>query len=528
MNTLRYLGRCLIVAALLAARGSVGAAEVKAGSGPKSLATVGLPGLDTRISLDLKDAMDIGDFIKYLATKANLNVVIGSGVTGTIKLMLQDVTVGEALDIVLAANNLAYEVKGNIIKILSADEYSRLNGQSFYDRKATKIIELKYAVPSRLAAMLGEMKSTVGTIVFDDASGTLVLIDTPDRIQAMEALVAREEIPPEQRVRRTVTKVFALQHATVEELQPEVAAQLTKDVGQLRVDKRTKTLIVTDLPAAMEKVAKLIATFDRKSRQVFIEAKIVQVSLQDASDFGINWDHLFQGINPRFSLQMASTVGAPIGGSGANLVYRTLLGGSDLSVVMHALQTIGDTKILSSPHIATVDGQEATIKVIRNQPYVEQQFESGTTNVIGQTYKFVEVGVSLNVTPRINEDRMIAMEIKPEISDIPEWYRGDPQQGTPVVEKSVAETSVLVKDGETIIIAGLIRNERIDSTDSVPFLGRIPLIGNLFKYTSHNNANNELVVFLTPRLITGEEPFPLSRDLEKTPKEKRPVAETSM
>ena len=493
----------------------------------------GLPGLDKKISLDIVEAMDVVDLIKFLAQKADLNVVIGREVTGTTKLMVKDVTLGDALEIVLAANNLAYEVKGNIIKVMSDKEYLALYGEGFYDRKQAKIIQLRYATPSKIAALLEQVKSSIGKIVYDDGTGSLVLIDTPDKIKEMEGVVQQAELPTVLRVMPTVTTNFALQYAKVEDLEPQITALLTKDgsIGQLRTDKRTKTLVVTDLPHVVQKIADVVRLFDRENKQVFIEAKIVQVNLTDSFKLGVNWDHVLEGLGPRFTLDTVSAF--PLGLSSATptapasfgqLTYRTVVGGNDLNMVVEALSTMGDTKVLSSPHIATMDGQEATLKVIQNQPYAELTYEVGTTNITGKSYKFIEVGVTLAVTPRINENNFITMEIKPEISTIIGTYDAAGGQGVPIVKKSVAETTVSVKDGVTIIIAGMINETKDKQVSGIPLLRSIPVLGALFRWTTEDTANAETIVFLTPRIVTGAQPFLRSNDMKKRPRGSSPTA----
>jgi len=175
-------------------------------------------------------------------------------------------------------------------------------------------------------------------------------------------------------------------------------------------------------------------------------------------------------------------------------------------------------RILSNPQIAVADGEEATIEVVDDQPYKELQLESGTTNVTSVTYVFKKVGVQLGVTPRIGDDGMINVAVRPEISDIVAWYDGAPQEGTPVIRKSVAETTLVIKDGVTLIIGGLIQNRKDNTKRSVPFLGSIPLIGGLFRYDANTSQNSETIIFLTPRIVTGEEPFMRMGDQKKQPK----------
>lgn len=491
---------------------------------PHLMTEYNLPGLDKKISLDVMEAMDVVDLIKFLSMKGDLNVIVGREVTGTTKLVLKDVTLGEALEIVLAANNLAYEVKGSIVKVMTDKEYRDLYGEGFYEQKQAKVINLKYGLPSRVAGLLAEVKSSIGKIVHDDSTGNLLLIDTPPKIREMEEVVRNSEVPSMQRTFPTVTTNFVLQYAKIEDIEPQVKLLLTKDgakeVGEVRGDKRTKTLIVTDLPVAMQRIADLVAIFDRPQKQVFIEAKIVEVKLSDEFRLGVKWDHLLEGLGPRFALQTVSQFPAGLGAadSKASLNYQTIVGGGELNVVVDALATTGDAKVLSNPHIAVLDGEEATIKVITSQPYAETTFESGTTNIVGKTYKFIDVGVSLGVTPRINEMGFITMNIRPEVSTADTLYDAGTGQGVPIVKKQYAETSVSVKDGVTIIIAGMISEQKSKQISKVPLLGSIPLFGMLFRSETATTANTETVVLLTPRIVTGAKFFERGKDMKKPTK----------
>jgi type IV pilus assembly protein PilQ len=305
-------------------------------------------------------------------------------------------------------------------------------------------------------------------------------------------------------------------------MQRQIGDLLTKESGSVRADARTKTLIVTDVPDNMQRIESMVKLFDRRPRQVFIEAKIVEVALDDRFSLGVNWSQFLEGLQPRFALQAASQPGLVAGPVG-RLTFNTIVAGQDLELVVEALKDFADTKILSNPQIAVVDGQEALIEVVENQPYKEIKMEAGTTNVTGVSYKFEKVGVQLAVTPRITDEEMISVAIKPEISSISTWYDGPPQQATPVIRKAVAETSVLVKNGVTIIIGGMITDRKDRTTRTVPLLGSVPLLGRFFRNDGVSARNSEIVVFLTPRVITGEEMFPRVRDMSKEPKPLREV-----
>ena len=498
---------------------SVEKAEAKpAVLGVRRLADYDLPGLTNKVSLESTLTWDVVQLVEFLTQQAGLrNVVISKGVAGSTKLRFEGVTAGEALEVVLSVNNLAYEMKNGILTIMTDDEYKALYGVSFYDHKKVKIVELRFADPDRVGKMLAAVKSAIGTVVPDPVTGTLILIDTPDKIVEMQEIVARADLSTVSRVVPTEMRTFVLQYANVEDILTQVTAILTKEVGAVRADKRTKTLIVSDLPHNMLKIEQMIKLFDKIPRQVFIEAKVVETTLSDDFSMGINWQHLFQGLDPRFSLQTVSQPGLPTPAA-LSLNFNTITSGGDLQAVLNALKSIGSTRILSNPHIAVLDGQEASIEVVEDQPYKEIQLESGTTNITGVTYQFKKVGISLAVTPRINDQGFVHMAVKPEISSITQWYDGAPQQGTPVVQKSLAETTVIVKDGVTIIIGGMIKDQKDKNTTSVPILGSIPLLGRLFRSDTINTVNTETIVFLTPRIISGEEPYLLMKDMKKVPK----------
>ena len=519
-----------LVAATVAMVLPVSAQEDMASPTPMRLKDYDLPGLNTPVNLTTLEAWDVVQIVEFLAHKGGLkNIVIGQGVTGqTTKLRFEGATVADALELVLSVNKLAYNVEGDILEIITDEEYRKRHGVSFFNNKRVEIVDLKYADASHVSQILSSVKSEIGTVVADPVTGTLLLIDTPAKIVEMQAIVAKADIATVSRVVPTETQTFRLQYAEVDDVREEVSALLSPSAGSLRTDRRTKTLIVTDLAHNMRKIEDLLIAFDRRPRQVFIESKIVQVGLGDQYKMGVDWEHVFNSVDPRFSLntsvqpKIEGAEGIVAAGSGiGSLTYHTILGGGDLTVILDALKTVGETKILSNPHVACLSGEEAVIKVVTERPYAEAQLETGTTNVVGETIKFIEVGVSLEVTPRINDSGLISMAIRPEVSSV----IGDFQayREVPIVRRSFAETSVLVKNNETILIAGMIENTREDSESRVPFFGRIPLVGMLFKSTSEVIRTDETVVFLTPRIVTGEEPYLLIKDMKKKPKPLRSV-----
>jgi len=491
----------------LGARGGDLFAKEKKDLASRSLSLSKFPGLSKKISIDLK-GMDIVELLRYLAVKGELNIVTSPGISGKVNLLLSNVSLADLLEIVLATNNLAYEVKGNIIKVMKAEEYEALYGEKFYDQRKVETVHLKYASVNNISAVLANIKSNIGRIISDVRTGTLVLIDTPQKIEQMKEIIKKTDQP-------AVSKAFKLEYAKVEEIKDKINAVLTPNVGSLQIDARTNQLIVSDLPYKLEKVEELIKTFDKREKEVFIEAKIVQVSLSDEFKWGIDWDRLTWTGNKGYSFLTQSHFPIDMGSYGKLTVDTAKT--NDLDIILSALQSVGETKIISNPHLAVLDGHEAKIVVAKKQPYaITTTTLSEGQSTTATEITFVDIGVSLSVTPTINEEGFITMDIKPEVSEFVEYYEyGTTPTKVPVVESRNAETTVTVKDGVTVIIAGLIKEGKVKNVSKVPLLGDIPILGNLFKSISDQVVRTETIIFLTPRIISGEESFLLERDKER-------------
>ncbi len=494
-----------------------------------------IPGLNNRFNLNVFQAMDVVQLIEILAIRGGMNnIVIGKGVSGlTTKLKFEDVTVGEALEVVLSVNNLAYTVRGGIVTVMSDAEYRLLYGVSFYDNKQVKLVTLRYADPVRIASLLAPVKSAIGTIVSDEKTGTIILIDTPSKISEMRAIIASADINTLGRIFPTETKTFILKYADVSDVKEDISQIISEEAGSIRSNERLRTIIVTDLPHKMREIEQVVAMFDRRLKQVFIEAKVIEVVLKDDFELGVNWDEIvYNSINPRSKVSAMITPGllSPTD-SNFGLNYKTIAGGADLSLIIQALKKVTNAKVISNPHVAVLDGEVAKVSVNTDQPYVETRKDTiGDESVAGTEVKFIPVGISLEVTPRIL-DNMILTKIHPEVSraDFKSFSYGTDDNGgqiindVPVVTKSYADTSIMVKSGQTIIIAGMIQESKGKADSLVPILGRIPLLGVLFRTTRETTESKELAIFLTPRIISGEESFSLTRDMKKAAKPLRSV-----
>jgi len=504
-------------------------------------------GLAKKISLDLR-GMDIVDTIKFLSMKGNLNIVTSKNVAGRITLFLKNVSIADTLEVILLTNKLACETKKNIITIMTEAEYEALYGKKYIDKREIKTIKLKYALPTKVGAALESLKSSIGKIIMDDATGTIIFIDTPEKIERMEKTALGLDKGLVEKAPRTTSKVFELEYAKVEDLEPKITAALTTDLGTVRTDERTNKLIVRDFPYKMEEFEELISAFDSKTRQVIIEAKVVEVTLNDDFAFGISWERIFTTSTKDIQFLGSFPFTAPSGTSGNYGKFSIgtwkrgfytdeqtsdeawsagSLDPRQTQQILTFLKSIGRVKIISSPHIAVCNNEEAKIMVGTRQPYATSTIsQSETTATTSWSAEFVDLGVTLTVTPTINKSGFVKMHIKPEVSTLTGWFEIQDEAGTaqiklPEVDTSNAETDVLIQDGRTIIIAGLIKDREYKKERKFPLLGDIPVVGNLFKSKSTGTEVKELVVFLTPHIISGGEDLLYVEDPEKARKPKK-------
>lgn len=455
------------------------------------------PGLSKRIDLDLRQ-MDMLAVMKFLAEQGDLNIVTGKNVGGRVTLSLKDVTILDALDIIALTSELAYVVQNRVIHVMTEADYQRLFGASFADQRRVETLYLQHADAANVAAVLGNMKSTVGRVVADPQTRTLVLIDVPEKLEPMVAAAQNMD-----RVGQLQTQIFELRYAKAVDIKAEVEKVVTPKLGAVRLDKRTNTLVVTDLTAQLQEVRRVIDAFDRKSREVVIEAKIIEIRLADNYQVGVDWEVLFKSLVD-LNVKQVFPITVPLSSSGKLLVGT--LAKNNFRAVLELLQTVGKANVLSTPQIAVVENEEAKILVGTREAYVTslvtQTAQAATT---AEQITFIDVGLQLKVTPSINGERFVTMKIKPEVSAVRRFLTTSSGNQVPIVETSSAETTVMVKDGVTIVIAGLMKEERVFGERKLPILGDIPILGLAFRSREDSVVKTELIFFLTPSIISGAE-----------------------
>jgi len=295
----------------------------------------------------------------------------------------------------------------------------------------------------------------------------------------------------------------------------QVVGMMSSEYGTVAINEKNNSLIICDTKENLARIMSEIEKADRTPQQVMIEVVIVDVQLRDTTEIGVNWDILSDKnydikYRQNFTTRLGSTVadGESIGNATA---FNTTGFGGDFSVisgtirnVVAMLQNKRDVEIIASPRALMVSGESANIKAVEEIPYSEvSDTAAGGAGAITST-KFKEVGVNLQVSGTITDGNNIFLTVDTEQNVM----TSESSTGVPVVDTRRVSTSLLLKDGQIVVIGGLRRQETTKKVDQIPILGDIPLIGLLFKYTNTVINNTELIVFLSPHIYKEGEPIP--------------------
>jgi type IV pilus assembly protein PilQ len=403
------------------------------------------------VSLDFQGA-DLRAVLRTFSEISSLNIVIDPAVTGSVDVALKDVPWDQALDIILRANKLGYIVDGTIV---------------------------------RIAPM---------SVLADEETARRKLTDE----QALAGEI------------RVLTKT--LSYAKAEEVKPLLLKSALSPRGNVEVDGRTNTLIITDLADRLSTASDLINTLDKAQPQVEIEARIVQVKKTFQRTLGVQW-----GFNATASPALGNTTNlafpnsasltgaqggsingiptavnlpAPAPNSGVGLQLGSINGAFNLDVALTALESTGNGRVLSTPRVSTQNNVEAEIKQGTQIP-----IQTVANNTV--TVQFKDAALVLKVTPQITAANTVIMKISLENGQA-DFTKA--VNGIPPINTQSANTSVLVNDGQTTVIGGIYLSSEQYQTDRTPGLGRIPLLNWLFKRDSAIDDSTELLIFITPRI----------------------------
>jgi general secretion pathway protein D len=301
------------------------------------------------------------------------------------------------------------------------------------------------------------------------------------------------------------------------------------NVGEVKIiaDVANNSVVTVATPQEYEVMLPIIKQLDVLPLQVLIDASVVSVRLTDNLQYGIEW-FLKQGDTGISSnagksggvnlASLATAAGAAFGSGGLSVVQNS----DDIKAVLHAEATKGNVNVISSPSLMVLNNQEAKINVGQQVP-----ISTGTSSIPlsggavapsfaqSNTIQYKDTGVTLEVTPRVNANGMVIMEIKQIVSSVvsvPATGSTTTQQQTPTIDKKEIESSVAVRDGESIVLGGLIDEQDTENKGGIPFLYDLPLIGPLFGSTTHDKIKNELVVLITPRVVKSKQDSRLISD----------------
>ena len=292
-----------------------------------------------------------------------------------------------------------------------------------------------------------------------------------------------------------------------EELEKQIETLMSDD-GRLVINRLSGTIQVTDWYQRVDEIEDFLSSVhEALHRQVQIEARIYEVNLNDNYSLGIDWNRVdFLGDSTGLIGAASSIISSPIGGV-IPKINTTSISFSDASFdgVIEALQEQGELKVVSQPRIVTLNNQPALIKVATDQPFFTQtitQGTSGTGNIVTEEANSVTIGLVLSVTPQISEDGWIMLDVTPIISRLRETAISPLEtSNAPVLDVKQSSGLVRLKDGEMMIIGGLIQEESSETERKVPLLGDIPLLGRLFTGTYTVKTKSELVIFISPKIV---------------------------
>ena len=399
-----------------------------------------------KLSLNFQD-IEVRAVLQVIADFTGLNLVASDTVGGNVTLRLQNVPWDQALDIVLKAKGLDKRIDGNVLTVAPAAEIAAREREQLENEK-----QIRELAP-----------------VYTD----LMQINYADAKEIATVLMGEKE-----------------------------GASLLTERGSVQVVDRTNSLLIKDTQAKLDELRSLIDQLDIPIRQVMIQARVVSISSEFMSEIGVRWGGSKPGISS--GGRNLSIVGGKEGNvfadlgltspdSVINIGFST--NSSLLNLELSALLSDGGGETISEPKVITADKKTAVIKSGKEIPYQEKT-SSGATST-----SFKDAVLGLEVTPQITPDGRVIMDIKINNDDS---IKDDNFTDIPVISTSEIKTQVLVEDGETVVLGGVFKQTKKKNISKVPVLGDIPFIGGLFRKKTESKDKEELLVFITPRIITED------------------------
>lgn len=463
---------------------------------------------------------NIQDILLAFSKESDYNIVIDPELSGKVTIDLKRVTLKEALDAILFPLGWTYRIEGKFIKIMRPQMESRF-------------FTLNY-LATRRSGKREIFASTGGGLQTGVLPGTQASTGSSGARTGFSDLVSVDEMDLWRDIQKGLEAIVfgSVDEKTASDAEKAAWTRVDGKGRKLIINKSASVILVTDYPINLNKIASYLETVEGSAqRQVTIQAKIFEVILSDENKEGINWKVIeslprianlswgltnkagttgFPGVSGGFALTdttTGTTITTP-GGFKIKPFGGTLAIGTEvaLSDIMAAIAEQGDIKVLSSPTISTLNNQKAIIRV-GNQDVFFITGAVATQTTVTQIIQpmTIDVGIILDVTPQIAEDGTIIMNIHPSITEkTGEKITPDGKTTFPLLSVRETDTTVRVKDGQTIIIAGLMQEKNEETYIGVPVLHSIPLLGGLFRYRTQKKRTAELVIMITPTLQVGK------------------------
>ena len=495
------------------------------------------------VTLDFVGA-DINDVLKALAMQTHTNIVSGTDVKGPITVSLAHVSLEEALDLITKLSGYQYAKVGRTYLVGTPAAVATLTASGTAQAPpATGVISFTYSSPDDLNNVVKQLypnvKTTPGKSNGSGSGGVLVVTGTQDDIDAVRRVIADAESQLSHNIQSSRTEVYNIKYASADDLQtvlsrlvPSViitpgptqrtyaAAPTTADAGgvtssttsfgaaaaatggtttsitgNVPVKATTTSLLLTGSEADLNHAEQVLTTVDTRPAQINYEARVIETSVNNDDQLGLLYN--FGGAQTTIGeLGTTGTLGSgtyPGKVQKFGTIARTPLSNL-VNIQLNALFNDQNTKILASPNISAIDGQPAATFVGDTVSYISSVTQSTTGQNI--TTSTVNAGIKLYVTGKINNDGYITMNLHPEVSLVTLSTPGAGGVQVPDVRVREATTTVRVKDGEMLVISGLINDQDIKTIQKVPILGDIPFFGQLFRNTEHQHTHDQVIIFI--------------------------------
>ncbi len=450
------------------------------------------------VSIEAEDE-EISDVLYSIAEDNNLNLVVGKNISGRVTVKLDSVPLEDALRAILQPNSYTYTIDGDMVTVYSYGEFQQ---HERFSPLVTKVFTLENIEVSSLRRAFLSMKTTRGRMELNLLGNQVIITDTKDRIKQLEKALKEMDVKRD-------FKKYKLNYAKAADVIGKLTQIISEDRGDVFLDERTNSIVIRAAGPLLQNIDELIEGWDVQHKQVLIEAKILEVTLNKNKKLGINWeydtpDSARRGEPAQWDLRGDFSQNLTSGG----IFQVGTLTADDYQITLEMLESHSDTEVLSSPRIVVIDNHEANILVGSEEPYIVTSTDPDTGWIFEET-KFKDVGLKLVVTPQIDENDYVTMTIHPEVSTA---RRVAEVSNALAIDTTQADTTLMVKNGETVVLGGLMKDTRSKTVKKVPLLGDIPILGYLFRSTEEEDKKTEIIVFITPHILTDDNRQSVSRE----------------